>query len=350
MATQAANSISTARAGTPFSVRRINGNGAGVFEILGAPDRGRSHHLKSMQIVGGSADDGFNILRRACLKLGAAAQNITITDAAGVQMGTGDFSLELWFRWVSGTVAAVPALVSKLSGTEGFLLELTAAGLPKFTLGDADESIAVTGTKKVVDGIWHHIAVTVDRTAGPSNAIVLYIDGVSNASTTDLTIEGTSAAAAANITMTGVNSVSFALAGVGLYKALALAAATVLARFAPLRLNQVPGGSGVTHGSGVKFTGDETSLAVGLNLDEGAGTTLYDATGVHTVAGTGNTWDETDGLPLGQNALTPTIKFPAVGTVLDVGFDPPLEIGKGNPLRTLETDGSFEVQFNGETR
>jgi len=103
-------------------------------------------------------------------------------------------------------------------------------------------------------------------------------------------------------------------------------------------------------GMGVKFTGSETSLVCGLNMDEGESTAFYDVTGVNAGTGTSNTWDTNDGLPLGQNSLPPTIEYPAVGTFLDVAFDPPLQIGAGNPIRTLETDGSFEIQLSGFTK
>lgn len=350
MATQAANSISAVRAGARWSLPRTNGNAAGVVEILGAPDRTKSHFVKSLLVVGGSTGDGFQFLRRAHPLLGAAAQNITITDAATLQMATGDFSVELWFRWVSGTVAAVPGLLAKGGATEGYLLELTAAGLPKFTFGDSDESKAVTGTINVADGKWHHICAVVDRGTGPANTVYLYVDGKLNTSATDATVEGNTNANATDVTLTGVDNVSFGVCGVGIYKGLALAAATVLARVAPIG-NQIRNEvTAPAPGSGVKFTGGETSLQCGLNMDEGTGTAFYDATGTHTVAGTGNTWETEDGLPLGLRPLPNTILIPATGTTLDIAFDPPLEIGNGNPLRTLETDGSFTVQINGETR
>jgi hypothetical protein len=350
MGAQNANSIPAVQAGTPWSIRRVNGAAAGVVELLGAPDRAKQYIVKSIQVEGGSADDGFTLLRRACAKLGAAAQNITITDGATLQMGTGDLSVEILFRWVSGTLAAVPGLISKLSGTEGWKLELTAAGLPKFTFGDADESASVTGTRNVADGQWHHLCATLDREAGPTNALVLYIDGVADNTASDTTVEGTSSAAATDVTLTGVDNVSFVLCGLGIYKGLALAATTVAARFAATSLASAAAGAGIARGRGVKFGGDETNLSCGLNMDEGTGTALYDATGTNNGTGTGNTWDITDGLPLGYKAMPPTIQFPAAGTPLDLQFNPGLEIGPGNPLRTLETDGSFEVQITGVTR
>src|SRR4030042_1286891 len=108
--------------GSPFCITRINANAAGSFEILAAPDRGQSHYLDSVTVNKGSSGDGFNLLRRACAKFTAANNTITVTDAAGLQMATGDFSLELWFRWVTGTLAAGPALAPKISGTDGYRL------------------------------------------------------------------------------------------------------------------------------------------------------------------------------------------------------------------------------------
>jgi hypothetical protein len=343
--------------GTPFSITRVNADAAGVVEVLAAPSGEQSHYIDSVLMSQGnpwdpSNPDGCTILRRACPVLNSATDTITVTDAAGLKMSTGDFSIEMWVCWISGTLAAIPYLLKKQAGTEGYLIETTAAGLPKVTFGDSDESASLTGTRNICDGFWHHIAVTVDRDVVAG--FILYVDGVAVATsatgaTNPVLIESGVDATGQNVVVTGIASVTIRVCGVGLYKGLALSAATVAARF-KRACQHSPYTAQPSIGRGVKFTGSETSLSCGLNLDEGTGTTGYDATSNACNATLANcTWTDQDGLPLGTMVAPNSLFIPSDGPLVQVSFDPPLCMGNGNPIRLLETDGLWQATISGHT-
>jgi len=283
----------------------------------------------------------------------ANTDTLTIADDTSLQMATGDFSLDLWFRWVTGTVAQVGGLVSKFSGTEGYKLEITDAGLAKFTFGDADESVSLSSTTVVTDGWWHHICVTVDRSE--KTGFVLYVDGVAEATSTDATadptdIEGAVSAAATDLTMTGIASVTFHVSNLGIYKAKALSAAEVATLFGAAVFSKPS--TVKAKGTGTKYTGEETSVVVAMPLDEGTGTVCYNMVS-GTVDGTlsGVTFAD-DGVPFDDETLVNLGPFVwATGVpARDVTFPHPIKIGRKNPIRVLETDGSFNLILFGCTK
>jgi hypothetical protein len=343
--------------GTPFSITRVNDGTAGVVEVLAAPSGPNSHYIDGIAVSQGdpwdpSNPDGFTVLRRSCAVLNSATDTITVADAATIKMATGDFSLELWLCWITGTLAAIPALLSKFAGTEGYKIETTAAGLPKVTFGDADESVSLTGTRNICDGRWHHIAVSVDRDVVAG--YILYVDGVAvttsaTGATNPVAIEGGVDAAATNLVLTGVASVTFRVCGVGVYKAKALTEAEVLARYKKgLQLSSYTPVQSA--GRGAKFVGDETGLVCGLNLDEGTGSIGYDMTSNSNDATLVNvTWTDQDGLPLGIEAAPNLIFIPSSGPLNSVQFNPPVRMGRGNPIRLLETDGAWQATITGHT-
>lgn len=345
--------------GNPWSVTRRNDNTAGVVEVIGAPTPPYSHYITDLVISQGQPwdvddPDGFTILRRQCPYLDSGTDTITVTDHATLQMATGDLSLELWFRWVSGAVAAVPGLLSKLAGgNDGYLIELTSLGLPKVTIGDGVATAVLTGTRPVSDGIWHHICVTCDRNVAAG--LILYIDGQANAVSVDgeasdpTAVTGNVTGTGTNLVMTGVASRGFCVAGVGVYKGLALAAATVVDRFSQRTGGLVLNAPYQSTGAGKKFSGSETSLSCGLVLDEGNGSIGYDMTSNSNDATLANvTWYD-DGFPFGDLIMQNSLMFPAYSVLSSVKFQKPMKIGAGSPLRLLETDGSWQVTINGYT-
>ena len=344
-------STSAANLGRNWAITHVNGNSAGVTELVGAPALGQSHYIKGIVMSGGANADSIQFLRRRCLKFTALNNTLTVADGATLQMAAGDFSVELWFRWVTGTVAAVAGLLSKKGATEGYLFSISSAGKPVFTVADSDESVVLTGPASVCDDRWHHLCATVDRSEAAG--FILYVDGYAVASGDPTAIEGNVSAAGTNLIATGIANVTLHVANIGIYKALALSAATVLANMnRDSRAYNAPG-------FGKKLTGSETSITCALPLDEGTGSTCYDMTANNndgTVANAG--WAE-DGLTF-EAATQMNVGPIHCGNVTGAAYDLAprvisfpdfgIRIAEQCPVRILETDGSFVLILMGETR
>ncbi len=102
---------------------------------------------------------------------------VKIPHHADLNFGTGDFSIDAWIL-NKGGASGVETIVSKLSGSGyRFFLDSGQLGLKLVTTSGSSSSYL---TPISLDGNWHHVAVTVDR----SNSIgTWYIDGVSTGPT-----------------------------------------------------------------------------------------------------------------------------------------------------------------------
>ncbi len=93
--------------------------------------------------------------------------------------GSGDFLLELWVR-VMGADASLQELLSKRAGMTdeaGFHLVRTAANKIEFEIGDGSApSATVTGSGNVLQNVWKHVAVAVDRSGNAQ----LYLNGAAD--------------------------------------------------------------------------------------------------------------------------------------------------------------------------
>ncbi len=105
---------------------------------------------------------------------------VSVPNSSSLNMGTSDFSIDLWMRMpplfnVRSIVDKRDLSSSALGYTfftwSGFLsLQLADAGSPPFT--------NYVSNLYVADGNWHHVAVTVDRDS--PTGIVFYLDGVAD--------------------------------------------------------------------------------------------------------------------------------------------------------------------------
>ncbi len=98
-------------------------------------------------------------------------------NAASLEMGTSDFSIEAWIKFSSITDLE-PRIVSK-GIYPGWFLGIAGNGnCLQGSIGKSDGRLAVYGTTNVRDGQWHHVALTFDR----DGLEKLYVDGNLDAS------------------------------------------------------------------------------------------------------------------------------------------------------------------------
>lgn len=105
-----------------------------------------------------------------------------IASSADFNFGTGDFTVECWIWCASG--AAYPAIANNdanyaTGATGAFLLQLYPAGFALFGFKKGTGYTEISGTTDICNSAWHHVAV-----ARSGTSLKLFIDGVSEASTT----------------------------------------------------------------------------------------------------------------------------------------------------------------------
>jgi hypothetical protein len=169
--------------------------------------------------------------------------------------------------WVKTTLSSEGVLVGHgaLSGSGGWSISVTGAGLMKFTGKTTAGSTAFTrsSSSAVNDGQWHHLAavVTTSTTVTGNNTVTLYVDGVQNqgsltqsavyvSDTNPLTIGRRPAAGAGGLYFTG--SIDEVRVSSG---------SRYSGSFTPARTSLIP---------------DTTTLGL-WHLDQGSGQTIVDA-------------------------------------------------------------------------
>lgn len=318
-----------------WPVSHLSGSTTGVSQLLSAPGRNQSHYLTGFLLSGGLTAEGFNILRRSCVELDAAGEKITIPGNAALEPADGDFSIEFWCKITNGQ-KTIANMIHKDDGLDqGYFAELTSTGVLKFTMGDGTHVATITGNTVINDGKWHHIVVTCDISEG--DGLNLYLDGVADATAVDPTGVSGCTGGATDFTINGAADKEWWISTYGLYKALALSAATVLDRY--------------NAGVGYKYTGSEAGLSVAINIDEGVGTVCYDKVAANNGAITNATW-KSDGIPIDGDTLpvidkilcgletqVDTTGSYVIGNAM-VEFPHAIKIGRNNPLAILEASGS----------
>lgn len=93
---------------------------------------------------------------------------------ADFDFGTGNFTLEGWIFNAESPPAALRKLMEKMSGNQGFTWSLDTNGKMNFDIGDGITNVAGNSNTAVNNGMWHFIAIVVDRTAGTAK---FYLDG-----------------------------------------------------------------------------------------------------------------------------------------------------------------------------
>ncbi len=147
-------------------------SGPTSVDIRGTPNNGL--HVGSPTPVAGKV--------QGALQFDGVNDQVDIVDAAEVNFGTGDFSIDAWIRTsiAGGTAALVDKIDAATSTGYSLLLQ---SGILSLQLADGSSTTYSSGYF-VADGDWHLVAVTVDRDA--ALGITFYVDGlpVSNANPT----------------------------------------------------------------------------------------------------------------------------------------------------------------------
>ncbi|KKU57535.1 MAG: hypothetical protein UX80_C0014G0002, partial [Candidatus Amesbacteria bacterium GW2011_GWA2_47_11b] len=121
----------------------------------------------------------------------ATADTLSLTNPSALDPNSADLSIETWVK----TTDITAELFSNNSAngvsctSDGYYLGIDSSGYPVFTLdtdgatAGCDATITTSITKKVNDGVWHHLAANVTR----GSAAYLYLDGVVVGSDTSIT-------------------------------------------------------------------------------------------------------------------------------------------------------------------
>lgn len=355
-----------AKSGTNWPIVHLNGNTAKSTTLLNGSGGSSGHWITGYQLDGALATgDGFHLLRRSCLYFDTndtwtAADGGALLDIAN-EAAPGHFAIEMWV-YVPTATGAVAGLLTRASvGTEGFTLEITSAGVVKFTIKDGTTSITITGSSSVFGG-WHFITVVGERDS--ATGLNLYVDGAADATAVTTATMNDAIDAAGTLVCTGIANKDMWVGPIGFYTGSSanLSAATVLANY--------------NNGIGRKYDGSETGLSLAWNNDEGTGALCYD---IKNVDGYKSTVSGTAWSPSKQSGGTAAVKkcgppfrkqyeddavnpLPAVGlfgtgilttagvmNAIAVTFPQAIEIGRNNPVRILETNGAFSLTLFGFT-
>jgi len=350
------------KAGKNWPIVHLNGNVAKSTTLLNGSGGSSNHWIDGYQLDGAlKTGDGFHLLRRSCLYFDTndtwtAADGGALLDI-GTEAADGHVAIEGWVYVPTATSAVASLLVRGNPATTGFKLEITSAGVAKFTIKDGTTACTITGTTSVFGG-WHLITVVCERDS--TTGLQIYIDGIADATAVTTVSMNDAINPAGALVITGVSNKDMYVGPLGLYTGASavLTAATILANY--------------NEGIGRKYDGSETGLALAWNNDEGVGTLCYDIQNDDGYKATvsGIAWS-----PSKQSGATAAVKkcgppfekageddtddpLPSVGlfaagdiivnSVCNV-FPQAIRIGKNNPVRILETDGSFSLLLFGRT-
>lgn len=356
------------KCGTNWPIVHLNASGPKSTTLLNGVEGRSSHWITGYQLDGVLIkDDGFHLLRRSCLFFNTT-DTWTVADGGAlldIAAGSnGHFAFEIWVYVPTATGAVANLLVRGDEAVEGYKIEITSAGLVKFTMRDASDAITITGGKNIFGG-WHLIAVVGERAS--ATGLKLYVDGVSDATpVTTVSMVGGIDAGITTVVCTGVSAKDLYIGPIGFYTGASavLSAATVLANY--------------YEGIGRKYHGGETGLSLAWNNDEGTGSLCYEIKNndgyKSTVSGTAWSPSKQSGGTAAVNKCGPPFRkfgeddadnpLPAVGlfntaTVIGttdnviqatvVTFPQAIEIGRNNPVRILETNGAFSLILHGFT-
>lgn len=354
------------RAEKNWPIVHLNGNTAKSTTLLNATNGVTGHWISGYQLDGALATGcGFYLLRRSCLYFNTtdtwtAADGGALLDI-GTEAANGHVAIEAWVYVPTATGAVASLLVRGDPATTGFKLEITSAGLAKFTIKDGTTACTITGASSVFGG-WHLITVVCERNS--ATGLQIYIDGVADATAVTTVSMNDAINPAATLVITGVSNKDMWIGPLGLYtgSSAALSAATVLVNY--------------NEGIGRKYHGGETGLALAWNNDEGVGTLCYEIGNndgyKSTVSGTawspskqsGGTaaiskcgppfekqWEDNADDPLPTVGLFGTGVQTTSGVMepISVTFPQAIKLGSNNPVRILETNGAFSLILFGQT-
>lgn len=355
------------KSGPGWPIVHLNGGTAKSTTLKNGSGGVASHWIIGYQIDGALATgDGFYLLRRSCVRF-AGTSAWTAPDSGtvfdwGTEAANGHFALEMWVYVPTATGAVASLMARGNAASDGWKLEITSAGLAKFTAHDSAASMTITGTKSIFGG-WHLITVVAERNS--ATGLNLYIDGVVDATPVDTTALDLTLDGGTTVVSSGVSGKDIWLGPIGVYigSSANLTAAKVLANY--------------NGGIGRKYDGSETGLVAAWNNDEGVGTTCYcinNTDGLKVTISGNAGWspskqsgatvavnkcgppfdkigedDADDPLPTLGLFGTGVLTTSGVMTGKAIAFPQAIRIGSNNPVRILETDGAFSLLLFGLT-
>ncbi|MHA2075167.1 MAG: DUF2341 domain-containing protein, partial [Candidatus Hodarchaeales archaeon] len=167
-------------------VWHLNQNPAGtppqMIDSTSYGDDGTTSGLSSGDLITGKVDGGLNFPD-------TGLPYINMGDQASLDMGSGDFTLELWFNYDAADSNAGPLAGKGAYGSGGkryFIALTSGSGNIKAEIDDDSTKHEITSTSSYGDNIWHHAAMVRD-----GNWLRFYIDGTEiSGSPKDITGEG----------------------------------------------------------------------------------------------------------------------------------------------------------------
>jgi hypothetical protein len=152
-----------------------------VLDSTSNNNDGTTSGLSSGDLITGKVDGGLNFPD-------AGVPYVNMGDQASLNMGSGDFSLELWFRYDSADNNAGP-LAGKgaySGGGKRYFIAITSGnGNIKAEIDDDTTKYEFESVATYGDDIWHHAVMVRD-----GNWLRFYIDGSEIAAPLDITGEG----------------------------------------------------------------------------------------------------------------------------------------------------------------
>jgi hypothetical protein len=167
-------------------VWHLNQNPAGtapqIIDSTSNDNDGTTSGLSSGDLTTGKIDGALNFP-------GTGFPYINMGDQASLNMGSGDFSLELWFRYDSTDSNAGPLAGKGAYGSGGkryFIALTSGSGNIKVEIDDDTTKCEIESVSTYGDDIWHHAVMVRD-----GNWLRFYIDGSEiTGSPLDITGEG----------------------------------------------------------------------------------------------------------------------------------------------------------------
>ena len=300
----------------------VNGTFTDLFTIVATGGSGELEFERvSVNIL--PAPETTLLAHGGVLQFDGSDDVATIADSNGLDVGTGDFTLETWV-YRSSAGSGVQILASKTDGPgRGYIWTLDSSGIVTLRLSDG-QTLEVAGTASALaQDAWTHVAVAVDR----DGQSTFFVNGVQDSTTSVFTaFNGIDLSNTADLTLGGIGAFTGALDDLRLWGT-ARTGEEIAASFET-----------VLHGS-------ETGLQANYRFDERAGQFLLDATGnnANGVLGGANIAETED--PLRVNTLGKAAQFDGVGNAITVSDDAAL---KGMAELTLSAWVKFDVLTGGE--
>jgi hypothetical protein len=153
----------------------LNGTNAGIID--------KSQSVKSITLNGDvKSSTTQSKYLTSSMYFDGTGDSLTIGNNQGLHIGSGDFTIEMWFR-AAAVNTDQTLIIRRASATaKGIVININASAANKlgFIAGDTDTAaweVSMTSTSDLSADTWHHIAIV-----RSGNNFYLYLDGTQEAS------------------------------------------------------------------------------------------------------------------------------------------------------------------------